>query len=248
MNRYLIAGFGALAGAALFEALVPAAVIGGAALLAPTVLPVLRHRQPRRQRKPPARKQAAPVAPARADRHEAPAAPSIAVGKFAVKQALAKTITFRVIVTALDFTSNYIVLGELATAAGLSTFALVAGPVFYFAHETMWNYLGPPEAAPINVRLRVFRSSEQEEAGVGRRLAISRALAKTVTYRAIATAMDFTTTFIVVGDLATAAGLSAFGFVIGPFVYWGHEAAWDYYGSGDRQNHPPAINNIAAST
>jgi uncharacterized membrane protein len=35
----------------------------------------------------------------------------------------------------------------------------------------------------------------------------------------------------VVGDVATAATLSAFGFVLGPFVYFGHEKAWDYYGS-----------------
>jgi hypothetical protein len=33
-----------------------------------------------------------------------------------------------------------------------------------------------------------------------------------------------------VGDVATAEGLSAFGFVLGPFVYLGHEKAWDYFG------------------
>jgi uncharacterized membrane protein len=56
-------------------------------------------------------------------------------------------------------------------------------------------------------------------------------LAKTITFRTIATTMDFTTNYVVVGDLATAAVLSAFGFVVGPFVYLGHEMAWDYYGS-----------------
>ena len=34
-------------------------------------------------------------------------------------------------ITTLDFTVNYVVLGELATAAGLSAFELVAGPLFY---------------------------------------------------------------------------------------------------------------------
>jgi uncharacterized membrane protein len=58
---------------------------------------------------------------------------------------------------------------------------------------------------------------------------MSRALAKTITFRTLATAMDFTATFVVVGDVATAATLSAFGFVLGPFVYFGHEKAWDYY-------------------
>ena len=46
--------------------------------------------------------------------------------------------------------------------------------------------------------------------------------------------MDFTINFVVVGDVATAVGLSAFGFVLGPFVYLGHEKAWDYLSSGRR--------------
>jgi hypothetical protein len=41
--------------------------------------------------------------------------------------------------------------------------------------------------------------------------------------------MDFTTNFVVVGDVVTAVGLSAAGFVLGPFVYWGHEKVWDHY-------------------
>jgi uncharacterized membrane protein len=43
--------------------------------------------------------------------------------------------------------------------------------------------------------------------------------------------MDFTTLYVVVGDLATAVGLSAFGFVVDPFVYLGHEMVWNYYGA-----------------
>ena len=39
-----------------------------------------------------------------------------------------------IIVTTLDFTTNYIVIGEFATAAGLSTYNLIAGPLFYLAH------------------------------------------------------------------------------------------------------------------
>jgi uncharacterized membrane protein len=115
----------------------------------------------------------------------------------------------------LDFTSNYVVIGEAGTSAGLSAFNLVVGPLFYFAHEAAWNYLGP--SAEGDVRVGGF--------------VISRALAKTITFRTIATVMDFTTLYVVVGDLATAAGLSAFAFVVGPFVYLGHEMAWDYYGS-----------------
>ena len=55
--------------------------------------------------------------------------------------------------------------------------------------------------------------------------------AAATTFRTIATVMDFTVNYVVVRDVATAVGLSAFAFVVGPFVYLGHEKLWDYYGS-----------------
>ena len=157
--------------------------------------------------------------------------PATAPADLRIKQALAKTITFRIIVTTLDFSSNYVVIGEFTTAAGLSAFALVAGPLFYLAHETAWNYLGPSEGGITLPRLRSLRSDVTARLADQGGFTISRALAKTITFRTIATVMDFTATLVVVGDLATAAGLSAFGFVLGPFVYLGHEMLWDRYGS-----------------
>jgi uncharacterized membrane protein len=229
MNRYMMAGLSALAGAVVLEAaLVPALAIGGAAILVPALLPRLRRGlQPALDaiaRPPAAEPPAAP--PDQSDDAEAPALPL--PDKLAVKQALAKTVTFRVIVTSLDFTSNYIVLGEFATAAGLSSFSLVAGPIFYFVHETTWNYLGPPSGTTVELK-PLPRNTQTPSRGGWSHITISRALAKTITFRTIATVMDFTTNFVVIGDVATAAGLSAFGFVLGPFVYLGHEAVWDRF-------------------
>ncbi len=225
------------AGVALFEAaLIPGIVIGGAAVLVPKYLPRLRQRlQPLFGST--TRPGSKPKVPA-SDQPGAKASPA-APPRFAIKQAVAKTITYRIIVTTLDFSANYVVIGELATAAGLSAFALVAGPVFYLTHETAWNYFGPPANNTVGrwgtaIELPRLLSSRRDPKtpSAGRHgLTISRPLAKTVTFRTIATAMDFTTTYVVVGDLATAAILSAFGFVLGPFVYLGHEMAWDRYGS-----------------
>jgi uncharacterized membrane protein len=231
MKPTVTAGLAVLAGVALFEAaLIPGVVIGGAAVLAPKFLPGLRRRlKPlfgSTVHRPP--KPAAP-SPGRRDVHVPAAAP----GGFAIKRAIAKTITFRIIVTTLDFTTS-----ELATAAGLSAFALVAGPVFYLAHEIAWNRYGASSEAAVAVRLPLL-SSENGIAGARGELAISRALAKTITFRTIATAMDFTANYVVVGDLATAVGLSAFAFVVGPFVYLGHEKLWDYYGSPSERTPDP---------
>ena len=103
-------------------------------------------------------------------------APQSILPKFAFGQAIAKTITFRIIVTTLDFTMNFVVIGDLGTAAGLSTFNLVAGPLFYLGHEAAWNYFGPVEDA---VGLAVVAP---ERTGWGT-FTISRALAKTITFR-----------------------------------------------------------------
>jgi uncharacterized membrane protein len=231
------------AGVALFEvALIPGMLIGGAAVLAPRYVPKLRrHLRPVFKSADRRRTEPALRLPDRPDAKVPVAAPA----GFGIKQAIAKTITFRIIVTTLDFTSNYVVIGELATAAGLSTFNLVVGPLFYLAHETAWNYFGPSEiAVEVPVLPRGRRNATAPVADWGR-FTISRALAKTITFRTIATAMDFTATYIVVGDIATAVGLSAFGFVLGPFVYLGHEMAWDYYGSpGARSPDPPTPVNL----
>ena len=211
-------------------------VIGGAAVLAPKYLPKLRRgfkplfgssvrRSPRPKAPPPSR--------------QAVNAPAAAPGEFAIKQAVAKTITFRIIVTTLDFSTNYLVIGEFATAAGLSAFNLVVGPLFYLAHETAWNYYGPSgTAVGVSVRLPLLSDANTPERG---EFTISRPLAKTITFRTIATVMDFTANYVAVGDLATAAGLTAFAFVVGPFVYLGHEKVWDYYSSPeDDAPDPPA--------
>jgi len=98
----------------------------------------------------------------------------------------------------------------------------VAGPLFYLAHEAFWNYAGPDGDQPIQVRLTAS----------GEPIAVNRALAKTVAFRTIASSVDFAANYLVVRDVATAVALSATGFVLDPFVYYGHEKAWDYYAPG----------------
>jgi uncharacterized membrane protein len=231
MNSYLTTtvGLSVLAGVTLIEAaLLPAQVVGGAVVLAPKYLRKVRRKlQPApgstlpRRIEPPAAKSAQP------DDEMSQSIPA----RFGVKQAVAKTITFRIIVTTLDFTANYVVIGELATAAGLSTLNLIGGPLFYLAHETAWNYLGPSGTQVDVPALSRRRTNETAPPEPQKGFTISRALAKTITFRSIATVIDFTTNYVVVGDVVTAVGLSAFGFVLGPFVYLGHEMAWDRFSS-----------------
>lgn len=237
MNAYLTVGVTALVGAALIEAaLIPGLMIGGAAVLAPAVLPKL-GRRPQRRETPVAR--VARSAEPASVRRSGFLAPIRAVRKLEIKQAVLKTITFRVVVTAFDFGANFLILGDPTAAAGLSAISLVAGPVFYFAHETLWNYYGPAEG-PVAVRIPVLRRAGRDDAPEEPRvLPVSRAIAKTISFRTAATVMDFTVNYVIVGDAATAAVLSAFGFVLGPFVYLGHEMAWDAFQRASRLDSAP---------
>ena len=144
MKTYVTVGLTVLAGAALLEtALIPGILIGGVAVLAPRYLPKGALPSLRRRVETLAGKDRStahrPRKPLAGSEPQA-GAPQNILPKFAIGQAVAKTITFRIIVTTLDFTTNYLVIGEVATAAGLSTFNLIAGPLFYLAHEAAWNY------------------------------------------------------------------------------------------------------------
>jgi hypothetical protein len=131
MKGYVTAGLATLAGVAIFEAaLIPAVIVGGAAVLAPKYMPKPRWRMNLPQSSPARRR--AQSATAVVDERRPNLRPGFSLTNlsgFELKQAIAKTITFRIIVTTLDFTTNYVVIGELTTAAGLSSFNLVAGSI-----------------------------------------------------------------------------------------------------------------------
>ena len=229
-----VATLGAVAaGAAIVEAaLIPGLLIGSAAVLAPRLLPrdMLSGLGDRLRRIAPS-PVPAPSAPT-AHSAEAPASGE----PFDTWRAVVKTVTYRVMVTTVDFGANYFVIGELATAAGLSSLSLVAGPIAYFAHEAAWHYYGPTSARHPNpleatVHVPIPGAAEGEENGRTRfaSVKVSRALAKTVTYEVVTGVSEFSANYLFVRDLAAAAGLTAFSIVISPFVYYLHEKAWDYY-------------------
>jgi uncharacterized membrane protein len=221
------------AGAAIVEAaLIPGLLIGGAAMLAPRLLPrdMLKGLGGKQRRATPSPTPSVPATPSA----KAPASGEAA--SFDTWRAVVKTLTYRVMVTTVDFGANYFVIGELATAAGLSSLSLVAGPIAYFAHEAAWHYYGPASAQHLNpleatVHVPIPGAAEGDNTGQARfaGLKVSRALAKTATYEVVTGVSEFSVNYLFVRDLAAAAGLTAFSIVISPFVYYVHEKAWDYY-------------------
>jgi uncharacterized membrane protein len=202
-------GAAVVAAISLEAALAPAVVIGGAAILAPRRLARLWRGKPKK-----AGAASRTIAPPRSPQSAVVSRPQAFAG-LTIGRAAAKTVTFRIISSGLDFGWNYLLLGEVAAAAGLSAFSLAAAPVFYFLHETAWSRFR------IALRRTALPDSDQPP--------ISPAMAKTISFRTVATIAEFGTNYFVVREVALAAKLSAFGFVAGPFVYLAHEKAWEYY-------------------
>jgi uncharacterized membrane protein len=241
-----------VAGAAIIEAaLIPGLLIGAAAVLAPRLIPrdMLNGLGDRLRRTAPAPARSAPTAlPA-----EVPTSGDLE--SFDTVRAVVKTLTYRVMVTTADFGANYFVIGELATAAGLSSLSLVAGPIAYFAHEAAWHYYGPTSARhqdPLKamVHVPIPGAVAGEEKGRARfgSIKVSRALAKTVTYEGVTGVSEFSVNYLFVRDLAAAAGLTAFSVIIAPIVYYVHEKAWDYYDATKaRSRAAPAVKLLPAT-
>jgi uncharacterized membrane protein len=233
-----LAALGAVAaGAAIIEAaLIPGLLIGGAAVLAPRLMrrDMLSGVKERLRRAAPSPVSSEPTAHSTAAKSvEAKASGEPA---FDAWRTVVKTFTYRVMVTTVDFGANYFVIGELATAAGLSSLSLVAGPIAYFAHEVAWHYYGPASARhanPLEAAVHVPIPGLGERAKNGppafASVRVSRAFAKTVTYEGVTAVSEFGVNYLFIRDLAAAAGLTTFSIVIAPVVYYVHEKIWDYY-------------------
>lgn len=229
-----------VAGAAIVEAaLIPGLLIGGAAVLMPRLL-----RRGVWSGLGKRLRSSEPIASSSAT-HVTKVPSSVEPASFDTWHAVVKTITYRVIVTAADFSVNYVVIGELATAAGLSSLSLVAGPIAYFAHEAAWHRYGPASArhqtpleavvhVPIPVPTQLGKNTRVNFA----RVRISRAFAKTATYEGVTAVSEFSANYYFVRDFAAAAGMTAFSMVIAPVVYYIHEKAWDHYDTANAQPHP----------
>jgi uncharacterized membrane protein len=209
-------GRGIVGSVATLGAVAAGLLIGGAAVLVPHLFPRdllsgLGDRLRRSARSP----VPVPSAPtARYPEAPAPGDPE----SFDTWHAVVKTFTYRVMVTTVDFGANYFVIGELATAAGLSSLSLIAGPVAYFAHEAAWHYYGPtstrhpnPLEATVHVPIPAAAAGEENGRTPIAGVKVSRAFAKTVTYEVVTGVSEFGVNYLFVRDLAAAAGSRVIG-------------------------------------
>lgn len=62
-----------------------------------------------------------------------------------------KTLTFRIVGTTADFTTNLIFVGDAALAASMSVVGTIVGPIIFFLHELAWSYAQEPAIRALNL-------------------------------------------------------------------------------------------------
>jgi uncharacterized membrane protein len=75
-----------------------------------------------------------------------------------INRTLAKTITYEVVTTVVDFSANYIATGDVVASAGLTAFAVVITPFLYYGHEKLWDYSGANASSRIASEAGAARS------------------------------------------------------------------------------------------
>ncbi len=86
-----------------------------------------------------------------------------------------------------------------------------------------------PSAVPVSAA-PTAHAAEAPASGEPASFDTWRAVAKTFTYRAAVTTIDFGANYFVIGELTAAAGLSSLSLVAGPIAYFAHEVIWHHYG------------------
>ena len=189
-------GLGVIAGIAVLEAaLIPGVVIGGAAVLAPKYLPRLRRR----------------LQPAFGSIFSGSKPAAAASDGLAAKLPLAVPETLKIKTGGgqdhhlphhrHDPGLHHELPGDRRTRCGGGPleFRLVFGPLFYLTHEAVWYDFGPSRTAAEDPNPRSFGPGVKVTLA-SREITVGRALAKTITFRAVVTVTDFTANYVVVGD------------------------------------------------
>jgi uncharacterized membrane protein len=65
--------------------------------------------------------------------------PTIQIQKDSFKRSLVKSISYRIIIICLDFTTVYLFTGQVKLAVGFMLVSNVYTTVAYFLHERLWD-------------------------------------------------------------------------------------------------------------
>lgn len=127
-------------------------------------------------------------------------------------RSLAKTLSWRVILTMSHFINGFIVTGSIASAAAIAGLSAVINSVLYWAHERCWNYA---------------QWNRQGKDGLMFVDGQPRTISKIITWRAVITGSNFVIPWFLTGSLGQAAAFMTIAIVVNIAIFYFHERIWN---------------------
>lgn len=125
---------------------------------------------------------------------------------------LAKTLSWRIILTVSHFVNGFIVTGSIASAAAIAGLSAIINSVLYWAHERIWNWA---------------QWNRKPKDGLMFLDGQPRTISKIITWRAVITGSNFVVPWILTGSLGQAAAFMSIAIVVNIAIFYFHERAWN---------------------
>jgi uncharacterized membrane protein len=125
---------------------------------------------------------------------------------------LAKTISWRVLLTISHFVNGFIVTGSMASAASIAGLSAIINSVLYWAHERIWNWAQWNRSPKDGL---MFLDGQP------------RTISKIITWRIVITGSNFVVPWILTGSLGQAAAFMSIAIFVNIAIFYFHERAWN---------------------
>jgi len=125
---------------------------------------------------------------------------------------LAKTLSWRIILTVSHFVNGFIVTGSLASAAAIAGVSAVINSVLYWAHERVWNWA---------------QWNRKPKDGLMFLDGQPRTISKIISWRILITGSNFVVPWILTGSLGQAAAFMSIAIVVNIAIFYFHERVWN---------------------
>lgn len=136
-------------------------------------------------------------------------------------RSLAKTISWRVLLTVSHIVNGFIATGSIIMGLKIAGLATIINSTLYWLHERAWN------------RFEWSRRDDPNRSFVEGQ---PRSIAKVVSWRVLITVSNFVIPFILTGSWGQAAIFTGLATVVNMALYWGHERAWNIFAWGRRRD------------
>lgn len=128
------------------------------------------------------------------------------------QRTIAKSVTWRVLLTIVHFINGFIATGSWVTAAAIISITTITNSIYYWLHERGWNYFN-------------WRRELADKVGFFDKK--TRTICKLLTWRVLISTTTFLTVLYVSGSVQQGLVYISLGILTNMIIFYVHERLWD---------------------